>query len=77
MCKAICYLILFQWLYVIQPGEALFVNKKSLSENIQSGLIFAGKIFGEKTIDLSRHTRLFCNPFKGTMVVISDIAQIK
>lgn len=54
-CKTICYLILFQWLCFIQSKEALFVNKKSLSENIQSGLIFAGKIFGKR---ISEETKL-------------------
>lgn len=46
-CKAIYSFILFQSFFLIQPKDALFVNKKSLAENIKSGLIFAGKIFGE------------------------------
>lgn len=46
-CKTICYLIFFQCICLIQPKDALFVNQKSLGENIQSGLIFAGKIFGK------------------------------
>ncbi len=49
MNKAVYFLIFFQCLCLMQPKDALFVNKKSLSENIQSGLIFAGKIFGELT----------------------------
>lgn len=47
-CKAVSFLMFFQLsICLIQPRDALFVNKKSLSENIQNGLIFAGKIFGE------------------------------
>lgn len=49
-CKTIFLLAFFQCLCLIQPKEALFVNKKSLSENIQDGLKFAGKIFGETAI---------------------------
>lgn len=45
--KVVGGFILIQWLCLVQPKEALFVNKKSLSENIQSGLMFAGKMFGE------------------------------
>ncbi|XP_037029216.1 uncharacterized protein LOC119069263 [Bradysia coprophila] len=45
-CKTVIFLACFQCLCLVQPKEALFVNRKSLSENIQDGLVFAGKIFG-------------------------------